>query len=376
LLAISSRGAVAKEEITLPAPSGPYQVGTISYHWIDQTREEQWTVDTHDFRELVVQLWYPATNQVGAREAPYIPDLDRLRSSIDQYWPDRAIIHTHATIGPPLEPTNKQYPVIIFSHGMNSARFRYTAIACELASHGYIVAAIEHTYWGPGVAFPNGKTVRLEDGMIARDKLSSDQIDRMMQQGITVMAADQNFVFQKLVNLNAGRQKSKNPFRHRLDLQRVGAIGHSMGGMAATRACLEYTAIKACISLDGPDYFLNLRPASSAKPFLLLLNSDWGRGAPGQIKGSYLAAWRNPIVAIINGAKHNSFSDIPLTKKDALTTKEIAPARALNIISAFSVAFFDKFLRGWPSELPGGSERFPEVEMVDLRSITDTSPKN
>jgi hypothetical protein len=84
--------------------------------------------------------------------------------------------------------------------------------------------------------------------MVARDKLSSDDIDRIMQEGITVMAADQDFVYKKLAELNESNRSGF--FRHRLDLSKVGSMGHSMGGMAATRACLEYTAFKACLSLD------------------------------------------------------------------------------------------------------------------------------
>jgi dienelactone hydrolase len=322
----------------------------------------------------MVQIWYPANREAGP-EAPYIPDLERLHNSIDQYWSDRPTVHTHATIGAPLSSARKQYSVVIFSHGMNSARFRYTAIVEELASHGYVVASIDHTYWGPGVAFPNGKTVRFEEGMIARDRLSSEDIDRIMQEGITVMAADQNFVAGELAKLNEDARASTNPFRHRLDLKNVGVMGHSMGGMAATRACLEYTAFKACISLDGPNYFLNLMPTSSRKRFLLLLNSDWGLGAPEKIKTGYLEAWADPLVAIIHGTKHNSFSDIPLTKPLANSPGLIEPTRAHRIISAYCLAFFNQSLQSVPTSLLGrASENFPEVEFVNLRTLAKQPP--
>lgn len=363
------------KETELPTPSGPYPVGTMTYHWIDRTREEQWTSDPNDFRQLIVQLWYPAKNRDARREAPYIPDLDRLRTSIDQYWPERPSVRTHATVGASLSPSGKRYPVIIFSHGMNSVRFRYTAIIEELASQGYVVAAIDHTYWGPGVAFPKGKVVKLEEGMMALDQLSSDEIDQMMQEGITVMAADQNFVAHMLAELNESQRESRNIFRHRLDLSAVGAMGHSMGGIAATRACLEYTAFKACVSLDGPNYFLNMMPKSSSKPFLLLLNSDWGIGAPERIKTRYLEAWSAPLVAIIHGTKHNSFSDILLTKAQTSMPGLISPERAHNVISAYCVAFFDQSLKGVPATLLNvRSEKFPEVEFVDLKALSKQPP--
>jgi dienelactone hydrolase len=374
----SSLSEFQAQEISLPIPSGPYSVGTVTYYWVDRTREEQWTPKLNDYRQLAVQFWYPARKGNPERETPYIPDLQRLRASLDQYWPNRPYVRTHATRGASLSPARRRYPIIVFSHGMNSARFDYTALLEELASHGYVVAAIDHTYWGPGVAFPNGKTVRLEDGMIARDDLSSHDTDRIMQQGITVMADDQNFVAEKLAELNGRARGRQNLFRHRLDLSRIGVMGHSMGGMAATRACLEFTAFKNCVSLDGPNYFMNLMPTKSSKPFLLLLNSDWGLSVPEKIKTIYLEAWSDPVVAIIHGTKHDSFSDLPLTKRLDNAAGLIAPARAHNIISAYCLAFFDKNLKGTPTTLFNrSSEKFPEVEFVDLKTLSSAvKPSN
>ena len=35
-------------------------------------------------------------------------------------------------------------PVVMFSHGVAGMRTTYSATCCDLASHGYLVAAIEH----------------------------------------------------------------------------------------------------------------------------------------------------------------------------------------------------------------------------------------
>ena len=38
----------------------------------------------------------------------------------------------------------KQFPVIVFSHGLQAMRTIYSGICCDIASHGYVVAAVEH----------------------------------------------------------------------------------------------------------------------------------------------------------------------------------------------------------------------------------------
>lgn len=38
------------------------------------------------------------------------------------------------------------FPVIVFSHGLGGMRTTYSGICCDLASHGYVVAAVEHRY--------------------------------------------------------------------------------------------------------------------------------------------------------------------------------------------------------------------------------------
>lgn len=350
--------------VELPKPTGKYEVGTTAYHWKDKKREELWTTSPSDYRQLMVQIWYPADEKSKGKKAPYIFNFENIRPSIEKYWEDMPTVLHHATLDVPVSNLQGRYPVLVLSHGMNSSRFAYTSISQELASQGYIVASIDHTYWGPGVAFPDGEIVSFDDGMIARDKLDYKEIDSMMLEGITVMSADQAFVADKLQELNTGSKLFKN----KIDLSKMGSIGHSMGGMAAMASCLKYVAFKTCVSLDGANYFLNKMPHPSSKPFLFLRNSQWGKKNFAQIKKRYLEAWKNPTVIIINGTKHNYFSDIPLIeppeKKDGL----MKPLKAFRIISKYTVSFLDIHLRGSKKDLP----KFDETEFVDLRNIDPT----
>lgn len=275
------------------AYTAPVRIGTTTFAFTDSRREEPWTIDAADSRKLVVQIWYPA-------------------------------------------PLGRGLKVIVFSHGMNSTRTRYTGYFEDLARRGFVVAAVEHTYWNAGA------------GMSERTELTSDEIDEMMAAGVEVMAADDAFVVEKLRELAAGHPRG-NVLEGHLDLRRVGIFGHSMGGRAATRACLDSTAFAACLSLDGPLYSMHLQPAPMAKPFLLLLNAESGPKAAERIARTYLAAWAAPTVAIIRGSRHNTFSDAS------------DDPRARATIGSIVAAFFETHLGGHATVVED-----PSIEYVDL----------
>jgi platelet-activating factor acetylhydrolase len=39
-----------------------------------------------------------------------------------------------------------ELPAVVFSHGLGGIRTTYSSVCSDLASHGYVVAAIEHRY--------------------------------------------------------------------------------------------------------------------------------------------------------------------------------------------------------------------------------------
>lgn len=124
-------------------------------------------------------------------------------------------------------------------------RTQNTAWAEELASHGYLVAALDHPYDSAAVVLTDGRTIRSRTASTGdRDK------DTALSAGWTaVRAADLRFVLTQLDRL--GRGEIADPLTGRLDTGRVAVAGHSMGGAAALQAARRDRRFDAVMDLDG-----------------------------------------------------------------------------------------------------------------------------
>ena len=57
---------------SIEPPSGKYGIGTQVYFWEDKKRGEVYTTDPTDFRELMVQIWYPANKNTAYQKTPHV----------------------------------------------------------------------------------------------------------------------------------------------------------------------------------------------------------------------------------------------------------------------------------------------------------------
>jgi hypothetical protein len=238
----------ASDLIELPAPTGAYPVGRTTFAWRDNSRDETETNRAGDKRELVVHVWYPATRVAGG--AIYLPDL----KAMDQELPRQAAtvmreLKVAAQENAPLATSPHLFPIVIFSPGQGVKTLFYSALQTELASHGFVVVAIEHPYDAPVVVFPDGRIVRPLTKQQKPAAATTPSQDMLAQkQTADYRAQDIIFVKKKLAELTGS---GKSLFRNRLDLSRVAALGHSLGGMAAMRACQIDASIRACVNIDG-----------------------------------------------------------------------------------------------------------------------------
>ena|ERR1700730_13171598 len=69
-----SQGNVSVTKVELPAPTGPFSIGARIYNWVDRSRREQASKNPADYRQLIVQVWYPTEDRSGPA-SPYVPML-------------------------------------------------------------------------------------------------------------------------------------------------------------------------------------------------------------------------------------------------------------------------------------------------------------
>jgi hypothetical protein len=339
----------------LPAPTGPHPVGTVTVHLVDRSRPDPLMPD-RPTRELMIQLWYPAARPTGPAAA-FMPSeaADHVATVLGGITPElMQAVRTAGHEGAPVRRRLRGHPVVLYSPGLGNPRSFGTTGVQDLASHGFVVAAIDHTFDAAVVQFPGG---RLEKTV---------QPDRLLAQRVRV--ADVRFVLAELARINAGHLVAG--FRGQLDLTRTGMFGHSAGGASAANAILAGLPIRAGLNLDGSI----LPPASdpgavNCRPFLQLGGAYHTRAADPSWASYWenLHGWRRELH--VEGAGHDDFSDFGVLLDQFGVDRHryghfgsIEPTRALTIQQTYVRAFFTQTLLNERQPLlDGPSPHFPEM---------------
>ncbi|MBO3287466.1 dienelactone hydrolase [Paenibacillus sp. FSL M8-0228] len=384
----------------LPEPTGEFKVGTQTFHFVDTNRKEIFDEAREGKRELMVQVWYPAQASTG-KYAPFIPDTQILRYMAANYGlPEFTFQHlkyvsSHAYSGAEVSSAQTSYPLILANPGNGSSRFLHTSQAENLASHGYIVAVIDHTYNTFATEFPDGRiTTSTTNDLFSPDhdyQTSRGNRDKLGK----VLTGDVAFALDQFELIQSGLIPSH--LKGRIDLGHVGTFGHSIGGATAYDASYD-PRITAGIDLDGGLYRLRDREGLR-KPFLFINSESYfeklkmvmdnrvytdaelnrmgsTREWEDQVtedKKLELERMRETVdeggqVLYIENTEHLNFTDVqfisPIFKMLGITGK-IAPERANSVINAYMLDFFDRYLKNQGGILMKGPDnRFPEVKFV------------
>ena len=316
----------------------------------------------------MASVWYPARHASRYPRAQWMLAAPlRALLTANEFDPDIAVTPlTAAREGAPVLCTGERRPVIVFSHGAHDHRSDTTIVVQELASHGYVVVTVDHTY-DAFSEFPDGRlTVPLFDYPL----YPAD------------FAQDIRFVLDRIEDLAAGR----NPDAERrplplglggaLDPHRIGMFGWSKGATAIALVMGDDRRVRAGLSFDGPMESEPPITAALDRPFMLMTAEKTRAAEPSVAEfWSHLTGWRLNVQA--EGAIHSSYCDVqwllPQLAKAAGRSDEqlqdwigtLDPARAVRIQQAYPLAFFDRHLRGRRGHLlDGPSPAFPEVNFI------------
>ncbi|MBZ5491863.1 MAG: hypothetical protein LAO76_13110 [Acidobacteriia bacterium] len=326
----------------IPAPTGPFPVGTFilpiqKLHSTDSSRR--------------VQFWYPAQASAKAELVDYVPDAKalavfRAEKFLDQpdcVFDNWAKLKSAATDRPKPAHTGKKFPFVIISPGAGMPRNVYTIYAQQLASDGFVTAAVDYGAYG---------------FLVSGDKQLEEGPKEANEQNFGTVAEDWAAHITELLDEISGKapaDKFEREISGIIDLKRIAAIGHSLGGEASLFVCARDSRVHACVDADGGLDGSKLA-ASGIKSSALVLHSHplysdadlakrhrtrqefekIGKKTLADTQALFAQAGGDAWVISISGTGHLSFSDAPYTMPNTISRfggTIIEPARLFAIVT-------------------------------------------
>jgi len=306
-----------------PDATGPYAVAVAEYTYTDESRVETYG-DAGEARKVNVAFWYP-------------------------------------------ENAEGVYPLVLFSHGSLGIITSNVTLYRELASHGYVVAALGHPYQSLWARDADGQTTFLSMDFFDEVRREDPRTDTQQsytyyRKWMDVLMGDINFVLDTILEKAAGDEP---PVYRLVDGGKIGVTGHSLGGSAALGIGRRRDDIGAVIALEAPLMFdivgvengefvftgdvypvpvLNIYSDSSWEHL-----SEWTQYAANHALLSDTRA--TAFTVHISGLGHLALTDLSLSSPLLVRIADGGrPTRdsveGLTIINEASLAFLDAYLKG------------------------------
>ena len=269
------------------ASTGSYAVDTASVTFVDESRAESFS-ETGENRKLTVQFWYPDNG-----------------SETDSY------------------------PLLVFSHGSFGYRGSNLSTFEDLASNGYVVCSIDHSYHAFFASHTDGSTTLvntefLNDAVsITNGEYDGQTTYQKTHEWLALRAADMDFVLNEILNNTEGEVPE---FVYSIiNEEKIGLWGHSLGGATAAQLGRDRSDVDSVIVIDGTmlgeelgfeDGQAVLNPEPYPVPLLNLYNESHYEDAKEQGEAyNNLSASAHGVEAydvMIHGSGHLNFTDLPL----------------------------------------------------------------
>jgi dienelactone hydrolase len=315
-----------------PRATGPHPVGTVNYTFTDQNRLETFS-KTGGNREVNVEFWYPKD---GAGK----------------------------------------YPLVVFSHGAFGMKTSNTSTFVDLASNGFVVCAIDHPYHALFTMDASRHVTIADPGYLQQvqnanaGKYDEATTFKLESQWMGLQVADIKFVLDTV--LAQSKSASSDPVYQLIDIEKIGLLGHSLGGESAAEVGRERNDIGAVVNLDADlhgeyvDYGTG-KPVINAQPYpapILTIYSDTVAqriaavpDANDVIAVKHVAATAPKAFEVhLSGTDHMSLTDLPLVSPALVSLinasvpkaagRETDPLGTIEKMNGITLAFFNTYLKG------------------------------
>ena len=379
----------------MPAPSGPYAVGTRTFLLVDESRIDDASPIQNGYRSMSIQVWYPA-ELTGHEERTTYMSKD-IRVSMEELGGPPAwfngyldLIRTYAHWDARVAQADEQFPVILYSPSGNASLHKI--LFEELVSRGYVAVSISHPHWSNVIFDDQGKVI-LQGGVGERHQawfreentsavqtakgqiLGGDTIGILEQAQVALNRArpiaiaelrqwseDVGFVLDRLAEMNL----TGGFFDGQIDLSRTGVVGFSLGGATAGQFCVTDSRCRAGINIDG-FMFGDVLDSNLKVPFMFIHseNPELKPGLAGAL--FYERAESSAYVVQIAGAMHGDLgapkpNGQPIILEMGISLSQFPDGAYLaRIMNDYILAFFDKHLKSMPAPLLDSSPPYPEV---------------
>ena len=370
-------------ETLLPTPTGPFAIGRTTYVWSDSAQPELMATQPGTKREIFAWIWYPAAPpKLSQPPSAYLPAPWRIavesqRGALINHilTRDLSLVRTHSNDDVDLAPQQLSYPVILMRAGLAGLVTGQTSLAEDLASHGYVVVGFDAPYRSSVVVFPDGRVIPRSPQNNA-DLLSGAPQEQLATKLVQAWGADTDFALDQLQRLNTS--DSTKRFLGRLDMQRIGLFGYSLGGATTLQFCHDDARCKAGIDVDGAPLGSVIGDGVS-QPFMFLMEDmsgtkdEEGREVERNIRSIYDKLPEDHRLQVsIRGANHFGFNDDVMLKSPMMMSVlhtlgfvHIDGRRQIAVTAHYISAFFDVYLKGAPpSSTLRNQPGFPEVEYI------------
>jgi dienelactone hydrolase len=363
LTASSRRALVSRTSLRTPTPTGNQPVGSRDMDLVDFLRPDPYLANGTK-RELLVRFWYPASPDQVCQVARYTSPAvwNRFSRLFGVPLPQ---VETASCMDAPA--ADGLHPIVILTHGYTGTFTDYTFLCEDLASRGYIVASVDHTYEATAVEFPDGRLATSLVGSHLDESWKTD--DATLRQAVSVRLEDLRFILNQLERMNSD---PAGPFLNKLDVHQIALAGHSLGGLTALLGIQQDTRFRAGILLDP--YLADDVSMPTVTPVLLLAagRTEWSENE--------IHLWNNlagPRLAVdYPGAEHSAPSDAIWLASGAVETGKMSEEETVASIRDFIAAFLDANLRGKPADsiLLGSSPKSRGVRVTTQTQMLGSLP--